>query len=341
MIEFLKHFNNILENRWIQLSGVLAIFFGLFADAMSDSIFYWISFIILVILIIIAVVEEYRISQKMLDTIYIPLVIKIDDNTDTKYVFDSLIQKIERNYQIENYKENVLKYLKINLEDFIFEYNGDLFDFDKLLSFSRIISYNINKLEKNIKKEVVFHIAYYRRPAIAFMFGVIFRTKGVVVYQNNDGGQTFEKVVEVNDRKYKERVEEFEKYEIKEQVSNKKELLLVINSASHNVDINAPSLKKYKDRVILTLKPKIIDNKKISGTIPYNEDWSLYAREIYTIIHNYRLKYQKIIIAHSMPEALAFLVGMGIENYWNIEITQYHKNDYKFIYNMQNVIFYF
>jgi hypothetical protein len=42
-----------------------------------------------------------------------------------------------------------------------------------------------------------------------------------------------------------------------------------------------------------------------------------------------------------MPEALALLLGMAMENYWNIEITQYFNNDNIPVYNMQDVQFYF
>jgi hypothetical protein len=91
----------------------------------------------------------------------------------------------------------------------------------------------------------------------------------------------------------------------------------------------------------MTLKAQKIGEEIVLGTIPFEDDWIEYSREIYTKIHDYRLQYKKIIIAHAMPEALAFLIGMAIENYWNVEITQYTNNDNVVLYNMKDIKFYF
>lgn len=38
-----------------------------------------------------------------------------------------------------------------------------------------------------------------------------------------------------------------------------------------------------------------------------------------------------------MPEGLAVILGMALENYWNIDITQFEQNDYKYVYTMNQI----
>lgn len=346
---FLK-LENLFSNRVIQFAGFLGLFLGYVADAISDKNIYWAFAMLVVSLVFMAIYDEmstYDIYHS--ETIHIPVIIRVDDNTDTTYVLETLLVKLEEKGHIkEHYKESLLKYRGINLDEFIFEYNGDLFDYKRLLSFAQIINYKINQTERALKTKVLFHVAYYRRPSVAYMLGVIFRTEGLVLYQNDDGGSTFEEVASVTTRAYKEHVESLEKYDLLEEFEEphkQDELLFIINSASHDVDPRVASLKGYKNRVTMKLKPQKIkrnnEEKIVSGTIPVEDDWTQYSQEIYTQIHNYRLQYKKIVIAHAMPEALAFLLGMAMENYWNIEITQYFNNDNIPVYNMQDVQFYF
>ena len=348
IMNFLLKLENFFSNKIVQLAGLLGLFLGYIADAISDKNLYWAFAAFIIILLIIALFNELKTYDHYhADTIHIPVIIRVDDNTDTNYVLETLLAKIEIEHKLHNYKENLLKYRGVNLDEFIFEYNGDLFDFKRLLSFAQIINYKINQTEKALKTNVLFHVAYYRRPSVAFMLGVIFRTEGVILYQNDDGGRTFQNVANVTSREYKEHVEVLQKYTLNEELEDKEDdtLLFIINSASHNVDPRVKSLQKYKNRVTMTLKPQKVfrdqEEKIVQGTVPPEDNWAEYSQEIYTQIHDYRLRYKKIVIAHAMPEALAFLVGMAMENYWNIDITQYYNSDNVYLYNMQDIKFYF
>jgi len=345
MQDLLLKLENIFSNKIVQLAGILSLFLGFIADAISNKEVYMLFALFIIVLLIVALAKEIKTYENYhTKTIHIPVVICVDDNTDTHYVLETLLSNIEEKYNLHEYKENILKYRGINLEEFVFEYNGDLFDFKRLLSFAQIINYKINQTEKALKTNVLFHVAYYRRPSVAFMLGTIFRTEGVMLYQNDDGGRTFQNVADVTSRAYKQRVTSLRHYTLEEEVTDKESddtLLFIINSASHNVDPRVESLKNYKNRVTMTLNPQLIDGKTVIGTIPPTAEWTEYSQEIYTKLHQYRLEYKKIVIAHAMPEALAFLLGMAIENYWNIEITQYFNNDNIPVYNMQDVQFYF
>ena len=41
-----------------------------------------------------------------------------------------------------------------------------------------------------------------------------------------------------------------------------------------------------------------------------------------------------------MPEAIAVILGMGLENYWNIHVTQYDNNDYQNVFTMNKIKYY-
>lgn len=210
-----------------------------------------------------------------------------------------------------------------------------MYDFDRLINFARIIRYNLQQLEVVLNKPVKFHIAFYRRPMVGFLIGTMFRTSDLVIYQNNDAKNRFEKVANIQDRKYKEKVNQFIKYTIDNNIQNPEDenILLVINSASHNVNVNEESLKKFSNVITITLNS--------NGTIPYKDDWTDYSQEIYNIFNEVQTTYKTIRVAHSMPEALAILLGMGLENYWNVEITQYSNGSYPVIYRMNQIKYYF
>lgn len=329
---------NLPQNKYIVFAGLSGILLGPTADAVGEPIFYVALVVFFILFIAFAIYDEInRYNQFNEEVIHIPLIIKVDANSEADFALARVLDTIEKTYRLSNYRENLLKYRGINVENFIFEYNGDLYDFERLLSFAQIISYKVNQTEKDLKTQVRFHVAYYRRPAVGFMLGVIFRTQAVSVYQNNDTGEAFDMVANLVDRSYKERVAEFKQFDVQEYLREQKtkELLIIINSSSHQVNQNAVSLAKFENKITVTL------SKNRSTIPPKGTGWQEYSREVYTVIHDAQLHYEKITIAHAMPEALAVLLGMAMENYWNVDITQYQDNEYRYLYNMQDVRFYF
>ena len=268
--------------------------------------------------------------------IHLPVVINVDSPKSAKHIFNQLIKKIESELEINNYEDNLKKYLNIVREDLIYEYGIGLegiYNQNKLFTFLHIISYNLNQIQKKMDNKIVFHIAYYTRPSVAFALGEIFKDDGVVVYQNNPDKDVFDEVAKTQNRNYKTNVKNFEKFDVKKYENNKTtEVLLVINASSHKVNLNASSLKKYQNRVIL--------DAKHNGTIGLNEDWMQYVKEIFTILNELQTKYSHIVIAHAMPESIALLVGMAINEYWNVTITQYDNLEYKKVYNMSDIKLY-
>ena len=331
MIEILMRF---LENKYVSLAGIIGLLLGFLSDALDNDIAKWIIFAIIVILFIFAMVNEYRLNSKFnKEVIHIPVVIKIGSKVEASYVMNNLIEEIEKIENTSSYKRDILRFLKIDLDSFIYEFKGDIYDFDNLMDFSRYINHEIKKLQVQIGNKIEFHVAYYQKPSIGFLLGTIFKTENISVYQNNDYKNTFFKVFDINSRKYKENKLNNEFYTIDRSymTDESDEILVVLNSSSHNVNVNSDKLKKYSNYVKLTLNS--------NGTIPYGIDWIEHSQEIYTLLNELQIKYKHIVLAHAMPESLSLVLGMAIENYWNLTITQYNPktSDYDEMYTMNQI----
>lgn len=326
-----------LENKYVSLAGIFGLLLGFLSDALDNDIAKWVIFAIIVILFIFAIVNEYRLNTKFnKEVIHIPVVIKIGSKVEVSYVMNNLIEEIEKIENMSSYKRDILRFLKIDLDSFIYEFKGDIYDFDNLMDFSRYINHEIKKLQAQIGNKIKFHVAYYQKPAIGFLFGTIFKTENISVYQNNDYKNMFCKVFDINSRKYKENKSDNEFYTIdrSSMTDNSDDILVVLNSSSHNVNINSEKLKKYSNFVKLTLNS--------NSTIPYEIDWIEHAQEIYSLLNELQVKYKHMVLAHAMPEALSLVLGMAVENYWNLTITQYNSktSDYDEMYTMNQIKYY-
>jgi uncharacterized membrane protein len=331
MIDTLIRF---LENKYVSLSGIIGLILGFLSDALDNDIAKWVIFAFISILFIFAIVNEYRLNSKFnKEVIHIPVVIKIGSKVEPSYVMNNLIEEIEKIENTSSYKRDILRFLKIDLDSFIYEFKGDIYDFDNLMDFSRYINHEIKKLQVQIGNKIEFHVAYYQKPAMGFLLGTIFKTENISVYQNNDYKNTFFKVFDINSRKYKENKLNNEFYTIDRSymTDESDEILVVLNSSSHNVNINSDKLKNYSNFVKLTLNS--------NGTIPYEIDWVEHSQEIYTLLNELQIKYKHIVLVHAMPESLSLVLGMAIENYWNLTITQYNPktSDYDEMYTMNQI----
>lgn len=334
MIDTLIRF---LENKYVSLAGIIGLLLGFLSDALDNDIVKWVIFALIVILFIFAIVNEYRLNTKFnKEVIHIPVVIKIGSKVEASYVMNNLIEEIEKIENMSSYKREILRFLKIDLDSFIYEFKGDIYDFDNLMDFSRYIHHEIKKLQAQVGNKIEFHVAYYQKPAIGFLLGTIFKTENISVYQNNDYKNTFCKVFDINSRKYKENKYDNEFYTIDRSymIDESDEILVILNSSSHNVNVNSNKLKQYANVVKVTLNS--------NGTIPYEIDWIVHSQEIYSLLNELQVKYKHIVLAHAMPEALSLVLGMAVENYWNLTITQFNPktSDYDELYTMNQIKYY-
>ncbi|MFB2875676.1 SAVED domain-containing protein [Floridanema aerugineum] len=48
-----------------------------------------------------------------------------------------------------------------------------------------------------------------------------------------------------------------------------------------------------------------------------------YCREIFKVLHEAQQHYTEIKLVYSMPVSLAIAVGMTIQHFWNVKLTNY------------------
>ena len=338
--------SNIIDKVFVNRHGVAATYVGFIGALLSDAYVGKTGFVLTLILTVLILFLGMYSEQKKAklyknDIVPIPIVVSIDDNQPSKMLFNTLLTKIiAEEKQFSSLMENLEKYFNISDDMLIFKYEGDLYDQARLISFFQIIRYELNDIQNRLDNKAQFHVLYLRRPAYGFVLGGMFRTDGIVVYQNSDN-KNIDKVAVIDSRQYKEKTKRYKKFDVIRNFNNKedKHLLIVIQISSHDVSMQNKSLAEFGNTILL--------RSKGNGTIPTdvksveNAIWIEYAQEIYNVINKIKSEYDDITIVHSMPEAITLIVGKALENYWDINIRQFDNSGYKHVINLKQIKYYF
>jgi len=337
----------LLEKVIVSRYGLFATFIAGFGSLAADAFFgtygFAIAFIIAVGILAYGFKEERDLFTLYKgETVPIPIVISIDDNTPIQNLFNTLVLEIETaDVRFTGLQSKLEKFFNISKNMLIFKYEGDMYDNARLISFLQIIRYELNDIQNRLDNKAQFHILYLRRPAYGFAIGGMFRSDGIVIYQNNDYKNRFDKVAMIDSRKYKEKISKYNKFDIIENLNNKedKKLLIVIQISSHDVSVKNQTFESFENHIII--------KSRGNGTIPVDKKsvesgtWIEYGQEIYNVINKIKADFNHITIAHSMPESLSIIVGMALENYWNIDIVQFDDSCYKNVINLKQIKYYF
>lgn len=329
-------FHSIFENGIFQLSmGVLAIG-SIFSDALFGQYGFQVTLVLFLILLLWSLVDEYQeYTFYTNETIPIPVIVSVDDTIPLETIYASILLEIGKNPKYKKLDKALKKYFHVDPEMLMFKYSGSIYEYNRLLSFLNIIRYQLNEIEKRLNNKVQFHVAYLRRPAVAVAMGGMFRTDGIVVYQNNDHKDRFDKVATIDSRQYKEHVTEFKKFTLSRELPEPEDnnIVVFVQISSHKVSHNNSQFEHFKNRIFM--------QSKGNGTITMDEDWVRYAQEIYSLISQLDPVTKKITLVHSMPEAVGLILGMALENYWDITITQYTPKGYKNVVTLDQITYYF
>lgn len=336
-------FSRALSNHFGILAVTTAGFGGLFADAFAGQYGFWMTLFISLSILLYSFYKEKNISQLYKnEVIPIPIVISIDDNTPPELLFKELVRSIAHNdKRFENLDIKLQEYFNISLQMLTYKYDGDMYNRARLCSFLQIIRYTLNDIQKRLENKVQFHILFLRRPAIAIAVGGMFRTDGIIIYQNSDHNNKLNRVAKIDSRKYKENVDSFKHFNITSILNDMsdKKLLIAIQISSHKISVEHKAFKNFKNIIKL--------DSIYNGTLPPDEEsfekdfWVENAQEIYNIINKYKNNYNSITLLHSMPEAIGIILGMALENYWNIDVCQYDTGEYKTVVNLNQIKYYF
>jgi len=157
-----------------------------------------------------------------------------------------------------------------------------------------------------------------------------------VIYHYQDG-KYYEIInLKENGRKIKHTGVNFEYLKIEKELKNKsKEAIVGLQIASHEVLGKVKSLAKE-----LKVDWYYVYTPELKGNLPLNVNWEKIVAELYKALNLiYQQNYKKINLIISLPNPIAFALGMAVGNYWNVEVWSYFKdsNDYFPVFNLNKV----
>lgn len=319
---------NTLTNNYTQIALIIGAFGGLLSDALGQG--YSIAIIIAIVLVVYAIYDE-----KKTDSVYaqpnipIPIVFNVSNPADSKSALTALFGILETKYP--NHRANLEKYFNIIESDLIFKYDSDIFNQERFVDFLKISKHNIKKLESQTPRNVHFHIVYIGPIANAILVGTLFGTEGVTLYQYTKSSDSYSRVIDIANRTFKEGVKAYRTIQktVIGELENASEVTVAIDMASHKI-----ALSKLTEPIIHL-------ESTIGATIDKAEDFIRANKEIYSVINELQQQVPKIKLVYSMPVTLGILLGMSIQTYWDIEVTQYSEGDYKSVMNHLNTIKYY
>ncbi len=323
-------FENIFANRFAVIATFFAVPIAFLADYASVPYAYGIAALFVILFFLLAYWDEGK-KQKLYNepNIPIPVVFNISNPADARSALGSLFETLEKDFP--GHEENLKKYFNITADDLIFKYDGDIFDEARFTDFLKITKHEIKKLEARTPKNVHFHIVYIGPIANAILIGTMLGTEGVTLYQYNKSSDSYTISLVVDSRAYKEHVAEF-------QIIRKTEIGDVADSPNVTVAIDLASHKVALDKLE---KPIIHLESTVGATIHKPEDFIRANQEIYSVINTLQQRAPHITLAYSMPTTIGILLGMSIQNYWDIALTQYSDGEYKTVVSHLNKIKYY
>jgi len=324
----IRQIDALFTNKITQTALFLLIPAGIIADKYNQGYGYVLIFFI--IMLIPALVDEYQKRKLYLKkNIAIPIVFNISNPADSENALNKLFQILEDPYK--DHQKQLEKYVGIVKDDLIFEYNGNIFDEKRFIDFLKICKHDIKRLEAKIPENIQFHIIYIGPISNAILVGTLFGTEGVSLYQYDRSSNSYKLTIEIKNRIFKEPVVELD--------FMKKKIIGDPSSANISVAIDLSSHKVSLDKL---QKPIIhLESRKRTSTLETAEEFLMASRDIYAVLNDLQQSYAHITLAYSMPTTVGFILGMNIQNYWDIELMQLDGNEYRTVVSHLNKIKYY
>lgn len=305
--------------------GILAMtiiaFGGLISDAMATGYF----FVVCAgsILMLYALYKEWdRRDLYSQSAVSIPVVFNISNPADCRSALNALYGKLEQEYP--DHRESLKRYFNITDEDLIYHYNGDIYDERRMIDFLKICKHDLKRLDARTPGNVHFHIAYIGPISGAILVGTLFPTEGVTLYQYDRSNKSYSIALQIDGRNYKEPVRRFEVLE-----GSLSQTLETIGGCPGKRVTLALELSSHKIDLAELDEPRILLKSSLGATLDNADEFIRANREIYTVINELQTRCDKITLVYSIPTALGLLLGMSLQTYWNIRLTQYDKGRYR------------
>ncbi len=333
IVELVRDPVAILSNPFTVTAGIIGGIGGLVADQFGAG--YGVVVVAVLILIVLGIWSEARkLSIYKHAAIPLPIVINISNPANSENALNALFNLIEQDRRFKNYRRNLAQYLQILPSDLIFNYRGDIYETERLKDFLKITRYSLEKLKTKTPRNTVIDLAYIGPASVGILIGTVLSLDSIKVFQYSKTSDSYYPVVEIRDRTLKEDVAKIEKFAVKFPQKSQKKVTVAIDVSSHKISIKDPSITAYGD--LLYMKSRSI------GTIELHEDWMQYSREIFKVLNLAQQNYEEIRLVYSMPVALAIILGIALQNYWNITLTQYDSGSstYRDLMKLNELQFY-
>jgi hypothetical protein len=320
-----------IESPWTVVAGFLGTLAPLLLPTYNPIIF---SIAITIFLVgIIFEANKYKIYTE--DALPIPIVIKIANSAISLDALNSLFKLIEAEPKYRNYRQNLNKYLSITESELVYEYQGDIFDTEHLKDFLKITKHDLEQVKRKTPQNSIFYLAYIGPASVAFLVGSMLAREGMQLFQRSQDNNSYQCVMNVKDRALKEDTPQLEKFAVTYQCSEPRhdKVTIAIDTAAHKTKLNDPSITNYGDIIAL-------QNQR-GNTISYEEDWTQYCREIFKVLNEAQQNYKEIKLVYSMPVSLAIAVGMTMQHFWNVQLTNYDPKmgTYQDLIKMNEIIY--
>ena len=197
---------------------------------------------------------------------------------------------------------------------------------------------NFRKRTLEIKDRIPFpfslHLALKTPITFSFGAGIVIGTGKlpIAVYHFENG--KYHRVIDLTEdsRQIKRRRRELRHIEIISETEKETDTAVVaLQVASHETRRKGEELAEHFNGDFF-----YIHAPELKGGVPLSENWTEIVAELYEAMNRvYDRGYRKFHLIMSVPNPIAFALGMAVGNYWDIEVWSYFKElkDYKPVFN--------
>jgi len=157
----------------------------------------------------------------------------------------------------------------------------------------------------------------------------------VVVYHFENGN--YHSVIDLREdsRRIKRRKKELSFVEVEEKIRGSDSAVIALQVASHETRNKGEELSETFNADFF-----YVNAPELKGSLPLNLDWAEVVTDIYEAFNRiYDRGYKKLHLIMSVPNPVAFALGMALGNYWDVTVWSYFKplKDYRPVYNLGEV----
>jgi len=190
---------------------------------------------------------------------------------------------------------------------------------------------------KELLPDLSLHVALKAPITFSLGAGAVIGTGKVPVAIYHFENGNYHRVIDLrkDSRRIKRRKRELSFIEIEEKVKGSDTAVVALQVASHETRSKGEELsKKFNADFFYVNAPEL------KGSLPLSLDWTEVVSEIYEAFNRiYDRGYKKFHLVMSVPNPIAFALGMAVGNYWDVVVWSYFKTlkDYKPVYNLGEV----